>query len=89
MKLPLSQESACLDQKGMGALVRMQKHYGTVTNEGKREFSLVGIKGQDGEFWADRVTGQLYSPEDGHCLSNRTMWLELGSLKESRMKVAA
>jgi hypothetical protein len=89
MKLPLSQESACIDQKGMAALVRLPKFYGHVIGHGLREFSLAGLKGQDGEFWADRVTGQLYSPEDGHCLSNRTMWLELGSLKESRLKVAA
>jgi hypothetical protein len=56
---------------------------------GKREFSLTGIKGQEGEFWADRVTGQLYSPKDGHCLSSPNLRLELGTLKASRVREAA
>ena len=89
MKLPLSQESPCLASNAMGALVRMPKFYGQVSGEGKREFSLIELKGQDGEFWADRVTGQLYSPKDGHCLSSPNLWLELGTLKASRVRVAA
>lgn len=89
MKLPLSIESACLANNAMGALVRMQKFYGQVSGEGKREFSLIELKGQDGEFWADRVTGQLYSTKDGHCLSSPNLWLELGTLKASRVRVAA
>ena len=89
MKFKLSIESACLANNAMGALIRMPKFYGTVTGEGKREFSLIELKGQDGEFWADRVTGQLYSPKDGHCLSSPNLRLELGTLKASRVRVAA
>ena len=88
MKLPLSTESACLASNAMGALVRMPKFYGHVPGIGKREFSLTGIKGQEGEFWADRTTLQLYSTKDGHCLSSPNLWLEL-PLKASRVREAA
>jgi hypothetical protein len=64
-------------------------YYAQASGIGKREFSLTGIKGQEGEFWADRVTGQLYSPKDGHCLSSPNLRLELGTLKASRVREAA
>ncbi len=89
MKLPLSIESACLANNAMGALIRRPKFYGNVSGIGKREFSLTGIKGQEGEYWADRVTLQLYSTKDGHCLSSPNLWLELGTLKASRVREAA
>lgn len=89
MKLSLSTESACLADRSMNALKSLQKFYGNVSGEGKREFSLIELNGQDGEFWADRTTGQLYSPKDGHCLSSPNLWLDLGTLKSSRVRVAA
>jgi len=89
MNLSLSQESACLDEKHAFLLKSAPKFYGNVSGIGKREFSLTGIKGKEGEFWADRTTLQLYSTKDGHCLSSPNLWLELGTLKASRVRVAA
>lgn len=89
MILSLSQESACLHEKHAFLLKSAPKFYGNVSGHGKREFSLVGVQGKEGEFWADRVTLQLYSTKDGHCLSSPNLWLELGTLKASRVRVAA
>ncbi len=86
MKLSISQESACLATNNAAALSSRPKFYGNVSGIGKREFSLTGIKGQEGEYWADRVTLQLYSTKDGHCLSSPNLWLELGTLKASLVR---
>lgn len=86
--LQLSTDADCLRERDIPELKGRQKYYGTVTGEGKRELSLTGIKGSDGTYWADRVTGQLYSKDDGHCLSSPNLWLEIWTVKASRAREA-
>lgn len=83
MKLTMSIEGECLPERQLQKLGRLPKKLGRVlvdvSRPSLRYFSSVEV-GRN-RYWVDRVTGTLYRPDDGRCLSSNRMRLDLSTLE--------
>jgi len=90
--LKLSQESMCLNSGSVEKLRHLPVYIGTVTDSITGEwhpskFAKVEVNGR--EWYADRVTGQLYDPVTLRCASSTIMRLTAVPKMKSVPKVDA
>lgn len=83
MNLPMSFDGGCLAGRDIAKMARLPKQRVRVlvvnAQPSIRYVSLVEVGGR--QYWADRVTGSLYHPDTGRCVSSPNLCLDVASLQ--------